>query len=101
MSKKETIGDKFIKLYPDRIPVIVIYQNMQKNCLVKSDATMACISVKIRRDEKINYTETLNLSIDNMAIDSKEIVSTIYSKYKNPYDGCLHIKAIREATFGK
>ena len=101
MNKKETIGDKFIKLYPDRIPVIVNYENIQKNFLVKSDSTIACITVLIRRNEKINYTETLNLTVDNIQVDNKEIISTVYSKYKNPYDGCLHIKATRETTFGK
>lgn len=99
MNKKETMGDKFIEIHPDRIPVIVTYQNIQRKFLVKSDATVGCLSVLIRRNEKINYTETLTLSIESVQIDSKENVKSLYLKYKNPYDGCLHIKATKETTF--
>lgn len=109
MSEKETIGDICVKKYPNRIPVVVHYENIpligtnlinsQKQFLVQQETTIANFNVIIRRNTRISYVEILNLSINEKILDNNETIYQLYTKYKNALDGCLHIVVSKNSTF--
>lgn len=102
----KTIGQKCMESHPDRIPIIVQYNNIiftgaaQNKFLVQKEALIAHLLVIIRRNSKITHKDSLCIFIDNILINSNVSVSSLYSKYKNLNDDCLHITVTKENTFG-
>lgn len=105
--KSETIGSKFLEKYPDKIPVIVDYENEIKfannsvanKFLVPSEITIGYLLLIIRKNANISHTEGLTIIINDTIPATSSLLSTVYSKHKNEED-CLHINVIKENVFG-
>lgn len=99
----KTIGEKCIESYPNRIPIVVDLKNDKlskiKNFLVDNDSNVKQLLIIIRRQLKTSHTDALHILIDDKSVDAEESLSELYSKYKNPTDGCLHLIVIKENTF--
>lgn len=105
MSESKTLGDKCIEQFPGRIPIIVVYdtniiflnnttktaQSRQSKLLVQEDTTIGYLCMIIGRNAKINKIENIRIIINNNIMDENNIISKLYTKYKNQTDGCLHI----------
>ncbi|XWV25618.1 hypothetical protein QJ856_gp0135 [Tupanvirus deep ocean] len=103
---KLTLGEKCIQIYPNKIPIIVNLKNINvtnfnNKFLVENDIEMSYVLVIIRRKIRIAHNESLCMFIGNNLVDSPDLVSTFYSKYKNQNDGCLHITVCKQNIFGK
>lgn len=104
-NKRTTIGQLAITRYPDKIPVIIYYQNIilpnnitYENLLIKNDQTIGNLAVNIRQKIKLNYSETIDISFDDNILNTSEMVSTLYIKYKNLMDECLHLKISKRSN---
>lgn len=99
MNKITTIGELAIIKHPDKIPVIVHYENSKSdNFLVHNDNTIGNFAVIIRQKIKLNYSEILLISVNGTILDANELISILYSKYKNPKDNCIHFDISRQNT---
>lgn len=109
MNKNKTIGDKCIETFPDKIPIILHYDNIFQNknevqltkLLVPNNIDINHFTIFIRRKIKIPYTETLEVLINNKnnkPVNIVETISSLYNNNKNPNDGCLHIFLRKECT---
>jgi hypothetical protein len=97
-----TLGDKCIQLYPNKIPIIVHYDyipNKITKFLVDNTTTISYILVQIRRKIKISYTDSIYVLVNNMRPNDPQMVITLYQKYKNIKDGCLHVTIYKENIF--
>lgn len=103
-----TIGSKFLEKFPDKIPVVVHYKDvmllksaktMTSNLLIPKDNSIGYILVIVRRNFKIPHTQSLFLFVNSTLVDTKDTLDLVYSKYKNPSDGCLHVFVGKESTF--
>lgn len=105
MEKIKTLGDKCIEQYPNRIPVIITYDNniiflnnknkesqsRQSQMLVHDNTTIGYLCMIIGRNAKINAIENIRAVINNTILQSDTPILELFSKYKNSFDGCLHI----------
>lgn len=102
LNHKKTIGEKCIEKYPDRIPVIVHYDKNESigKFLVPSDKSLGHLLITIRRSSRIAYTDNLFVFIDNKLVPTSDLISLLYTKYKDKSDNCLHITVKKDNTFG-
>lgn len=111
--KITTIGALAIAKYPDKIPVIVNYENIilttpkqskqtnQAKCenfLVRNDYTVGNLAVNIRQKIKLNYSEILLISVKDNVLDASEMIADLYDRYQDPVDGCVHFRISKEST---
>lgn len=110
--KKILIGDLARNKYPNSVPIIVYYNKTliqpptkfhtkTENLLINKDASINNLIINIRQKIKINYTDTIVISINNDNIDSDTNIFELYEKYKSGTDGCLHIDVTVETTISK
>jgi len=104
MNKKifNTIGEKCIVNYPDRIPVIIYCQNNKIKpiqFLAKNSMTVSCLLAYIRKKIKISYSQSLDISINGILISPTETIELLYPKYKNTNDGCIHMTVSAKNIF--
>lgn len=96
---KLTIGEFAKSKYPDKIPIIVHYENKALgNFLVKNDMTVTSFIVMIRQKIKLEYSDTLVAMINDEVVDPAEQLDMLYNKYMNATDKCLHLNVKRENT---
>ena len=85
------IGDKYLAAYPGKLPLIVFYLNIKSQLLIPDDTRLDYLITVIRRNMKIPHLYSISLLIDNKILISTDSLKTIYSKYRNDCDGCLHL----------
>lgn len=98
---------RILEKYPDKIPIICEKYNRDKSnytidknkFLAGNDLTMGQFVYVIRKRIKMKPTEGLYLFVDNTLLPNTDLLSDIYSKYKNE-DGFLYISFSLENTFG-
>jgi len=99
---KLTIGDKCLQSYPDRIPIILNYKNFHQDTvrklLVPDQTTIESVLVTVRRNIKLLHNEMLAVSIDGKTMSGSEIMTNLYHKHRDKYDGCLHLTIYKENT---
>lgn len=91
-----TIGDKCINTYPNNIPIIVYYENIDManinhKLLVPNSMTFKAFLILIRRKIKLPHNKSLTAFINNYQVGESDLISSLYLRYKNIHDGCLHI----------
>ena len=85
------IGDKYLAAYPGKLPLVTYYLNNKSQLLIPDDTRLDYLITVIRRNMKISHINTIALHIDNKILISTDCLKTIYSKYRNDCDGCLHV----------
>lgn len=101
---KITIGSKMMEKYPDKIPVIVFYRDIDCNVnkyLVPNNTTIGYLLIIIRRNTKLDHSDSLGILVNNIMIPTSETIGNIYTKHRDSTDDCLHIMVTKENTFGK
>lgn len=101
-----TIGELALKQHPDKIPVVIYYANTNsgyicQKLLVDNTYLIKNLASVTRKKIKSNYDEMLLFSVNNQILDSCMLISTLYCKYKNPTDGCLHLKILKIKSLQK
>jgi len=109
----KTVGLKLRGLHPGRLPVLITYKdiiftdpnskeykNNKSKYLVKHDTTMDELLIIIRQNIPIEATDTIFMFVNNSLISGSDLLSIVYTKYKNPDDDCLYVTVIKENTFG-
>lgn len=86
-----TPGEKCIQIYPDRIPIIIHHNNLQKEYLAYRNTSIRYLTSLVRNNFRAKVSESLNLFVGYLQLDSCDIVFDLYVKYKNLIDGYLHI----------
>ena len=95
-----TLGKKCMELHPGKIPIIARYKDFNienSKFLIPNHITVGYLLVLIRGKIMINHDEFLSILINDKLIDTTEYVSTLFNKYKNKDDGCLHITVFKES----
>lgn len=101
----KTLGDKCIEEFPERVPVIAVYdtnilflnnknnaaQTRQSKLLVQGDTSIGYLCMIIGRNAKINKIENIRIVINDTIMHNNNTISELYDKYKDPLDGCLHV----------
>jgi hypothetical protein len=104
IKNKITLGGKCIETYPNRIPIIAHYKNNEKvtnNFLVPDHINVRYLMVLLRRNIKIEYDEYISILINDDVINVTDNLLSLFNKYKNRSDGCLHITINNEKIFKK
>jgi GABA(A) receptor-associated protein len=98
-------SSKLVNKFPDRIPVIIDKATKESpsidrnKFLVPKDITIGQFMYIVRNRTKLNKDEAIFLYVNNTLPNSTELMSSIYSKYKDK-DGFLYISYSIESTFG-
>ncbi len=99
---KITLGKKCIESYPDRIPIIATLKNENifiGKFLIPNNITITTLMAMLRRKCNVRFDECLSIEINNLSIASNEYMSSLFMKYKNQNDGCLHIIVNKENIY--
>lgn len=105
LEKRKKVSEGILKRYSDRIPVILEkHKSSDPDCqkckyLVPDNLTIGKFIYEIRKNIKVTQEQSIFLFIDNIHPPTSELVSNLYSKYKNE-DGFLYIIYTLENTFG-
>lgn len=105
LEKRKKVSEGILKRYSDRVPVILKkYKPSDPDCekckyLVPDNLTIGKFMYEIRKNVKVTPEQSIFLYIDNIHPPTSELVSNLYSKYKNE-DGFLYIIYTSENTFG-
>ncbi len=107
-----TLGQRLMNKYPNKIPIVVHYKDIQfielspdttktsNRLLIPDDFTIGYLLILIRRQTKISHTDGLFMFVNQTLPCTTSIISTVYQEHKNPLDDCLHIMVMKENTFG-
>jgi len=113
--KTMTIGQRLMNKYPNKIPIIIHYKDIQfielssdpapktsnsNRLLIPDDFTIGYLLILIRRQTKISHTDGLFIFINQILPCTTSIISTVYQEHKNPFDDCLHVIVMKGNTFG-
>ena len=98
---------RILKKYDDRIPIICEKSNTNDSMptidkikyLVPADLSIGQFMYVIRKRLTLKPEQAIFLFIDNTLPPASELISSIYTKYKDE-DGFLYVKYSGENTFG-
>jgi GABA(A) receptor-associated protein len=106
LEERQSISDKILDQFPDRIPVIVDKSHdcrlpgLSKNkYLIPSSNSVGSFIYEIRKYLSINSNESLIIFINGAIPGTSRIMGTLYNRYKDE-DGFLYITYTGENTFG-
>ena len=98
-----------LQSYPDRIPIIVHYDNISfchngvstpdtkcRKLLALKTIDVGKLASIIRCNIKISHIESIGIYINGQLVPHDENLEKIYIRYKSPIDQCLHVHAKKE-----
>lgn len=103
LNERQTVAEKLVKKYPDKIPVIVNHiQNklIRTKYIVPADITVFDMISHVRKmNDSLEPNEGLFFFANNMLITPSMLMSELYTKHKAE-DKFLYITCASENTFG-
>ncbi len=106
--KRQLESKRLMTTHPNKIPIILEkYElsansdnNIKQKFLIQKDLTIGQLIFIVRRQLKLDQTQSLYISIDAKYIPStSSTISEIYNKYCDQ-DGFLYLRCSAEQTFG-
>tara|TARA_B100001996_G_C18619831_1_gene577218 strand:- start:452 stop:880 length:429 start_codon:yes stop_codon:yes gene_type:complete len=102
MQERKEQSTKLRSKHPDRLPIIMIPQNIEISkikYLVPCNIEFSTFIQLIRHDIKINRYESFFCLIDGLLPTNNQSIIELYNLYSNK-DGFLYINITKESTFG-
>ena len=106
IEKRKTASINMLNKHPDRVPVVICKSSDQNTIdltkhkyLVPRIACFGLFTLQVRKNMKIDGTETIFFFVSNRLMSPDMTLGDIYDKFKDT-DNILYIVYSKENTFG-